>query len=166
MKKASQIYCIILFSILGLFGCAAMNQGYGTFVPDHLVQKGFESFQMDPNMNYYYSGSYAYPSVIMGLKKQYALDNDLWKPLQPDPILLKDLIGGMQTKAIQTGQAQHGFILRSPDGQTLGVCYCPLDVWIRAKMGEANKVVVYTPDRYPYGDGGDGNGGGRGRRGR
>jgi hypothetical protein len=165
MKKAIQKYCIILFSIMGLFGCAAMTQGYGTLVLDQIVQKNFESFQIDPDMNYYYSGSYVYPSVIMGLKKQFALDNDLWKPLQLDPILLKDLINGMQTKARQTGQVQRGFILKSPDGQTLGVCYCPLDVWIRTKMGEDNKVVVYTPDRYPYGDGGDG-GGGRGRRGR
>ena len=42
-------------------------------------------YQMDADMNYYFSGSEIYPNAIIGLKKKYVLDNDLWKPIKPDP---------------------------------------------------------------------------------
>jgi hypothetical protein len=160
MRKISKKYVVMLLSILALFGCASINKGFGTFVPDLNAEKNFESFQIDPDMNYYFSGSDVYPSVIMGLKKQYILDNDLWRPIPSDTARFKELIKDMQFKSRESGQPQHGFVLKSPDGQTLGVCYCPFAVSIKLKLGEDNKVVVYTPDRYPYG------GNGSSRRGR
>ncbi len=161
MKTASQKYGVLLLSVLVLFGCAAVRHAFGTFVPDQVAEKNFEAFQIDPGMNYYFSGSDVYPSVIMGLKKQYVLDNDLWRPLKPDLQLFKDLINDMQLKAREHGQLQRGFVLKSPEGQTIGVCYCTFTVRMKLKMGEDNKVIVYTPEvnSYPYGGGG-------GRRGR
>jgi hypothetical protein len=162
MKKKSQEYLLLFVGISLLCGCASILNGYGTFVPDQVAEQNFESFQIDPDMNYYFSGSDVYPTVIMGLKKQYILDNDLWRPIKSDPKIFKDLITDMQTKAATSGQLQRGFALKSPDGQTIGVCYCPFKVRVRLKMGEDNKVVVYTPEvsSYPY------DGGGRGARGR
>jgi hypothetical protein len=98
-------------------------------------------------MNYYASGPHeAYPIAIMGLKKQYVLDNDLWRPLPPDPKLFKELIKSMQFEAQKIFEVHRGFILKSPAGQDVGVCYCRLTVMMRLKMGEGNKVIVYTPD--------------------
>ena len=154
MKKNCQKCVLTFLSILVLCGCASMRSGFGIFVPDQNAEKNIESFQIDRGMNYYFSGSDVYPSVIMGLKTQYLLDNDLWRPIQPDPKIFKDLITDMQYKARMAGQLQRGFILKSPDGQTLGVCYCTFNVRMSIKMGEDNKVIVYTPSSYPYGDGG------------
>lgn len=158
MKPANQKYLLLILSILFFSGCASMMHGYGTFAPDQDAEKNFESFQIDPDINYYYSGSDVYPIVIMGLKKQYVLDNDLWTPLQSDPKLFKNLIQDMQQKARDHGVMQRGFVLKSPDGQIIGVCYCTYKVRMSLKMGEGNKVVVYTPDvnSYPYMEPADG----------
>ena len=147
MKESNLKYRVILLSVLVVFGCATLRQGYGTNVLDQVAENKFETFQLDRDMNYYASGpNDAYPIVILGLKKQYVLDNDLWRPISPDPELFKRLIKRMQFEAGAIGQAQRGFVLKSPDGRDIGVCYCRLTVWIGAKMGEGNKVIVYTPD--------------------
>lgn len=155
MQKHSQNNVFLFLSIFVLCGCVSMIHGFGTVVPDQIAERNFEAFQIDPDMNYYFSGSDVYPTVIMGLKKQYVLDNDLWRPIEPNPKVFKDLIADMQFKASIVGQLQRGFVLKSPDGQTLGACYCPFTVRINLKMGEGNKVVVYTPDVYPYEEGVD-----------
>jgi hypothetical protein len=52
----------------------------------------------------------------------------------------------MQFEALRINQVQRGFVLKSPEGQDVGVCYCRLTVWMSLRMGEGNKVIVYTPD--------------------
>jgi hypothetical protein len=147
MNPARKKYVVLLLSTLVLFGCAAMLNGFGTNVLDENVWDNFETFQIDPDMNYYASGPHdAYPIVIMGLEKQYVLDNDLWRPLPPDPKLFKNLIKSMQFEAQKIRQAQRGFVLKSPEDQDVGVCYCRLTVRMGLKMGEGNTVIVYTPD--------------------
>ena len=156
MKKADKKYSLLLLSVMILFGCAAVTHDFGTFRPDQSVEKNFEDFRLDPAMNYYFSGSDVYPSVIMGLNKQYQLENDLWRPLAPDPRLFKELITSMQARAWDFGKIQRGFVMQSPDGQAIGVWYSPLGLQMRLKMGADGKVVVYTPDpnSYPYNSGG------------
>lgn len=92
MKTVCKKYWVLLLSALVLFGCSALLKGFGTNILDELAWGSFETFQIDQDMNYYASGPHdAYPIVIMGLKKQYVLDNDLWKPLPSDPQLFKNL---------------------------------------------------------------------------
>jgi hypothetical protein len=146
-KPVRTKYGLLVLSALVLFGCAAMLAGYGTNVLDNNVWDKFEAFQLDPDLNYYASGPHdAYPIVIMGLKKQYVLDNNLWRPLPPDPQLFKELIQNMKFEALKIRQAQRGFVLKSPEGQNVGICYCRITVMMSVKMGEGNKVIVYTPD--------------------
>ena len=147
MNSPGRINWFMLLTALVISGCTAMLQASGTSVLDQTAERSFESFEMDRDMNYYASGpNDAYPIVIMGLKKQYLLDNDLWRPLPQDPLLFKSLVKRMQFEAGAIGQVQRGFVLKSTDGQDIGVCYCRLTVWMSLKMGEGNKVIVYTPD--------------------
>jgi hypothetical protein len=144
---AIQKYGNLILGLLVLSGCAALLNGSGTNVLDGNVWDNFETFQIDPGMNYYASGPQdSYPIVIMGLKKQYVLDNDLWREIPPDPKLFRNLIKRMQFEAQKIRETQRGFILKSPDGQDVGVCYCRITVMMSVKMGEGNKIIVYTPD--------------------
>jgi len=119
-----------------------MLNGYGTSVPDQVAEKSFEDFQINPDMNYYTSGpNDAYPIVIMGLKKQFVLDNALWRHLPPDPKLFKELIKRMHEAGV-IRQVQRGFVLKSPEGKNIGICDCRFTVWMSLKMGEDNNVVV------------------------
>ena len=101
MRRAIQKYGILILGILVLSGCTSMLNGYGTNVLDETVWDKFENFEIDPGMNYYASGPQdLYPIVIMGLKKQYVLDNDLWRSIPPDPKLFKDLIKRMTIQEV------------------------------------------------------------------
>jgi hypothetical protein len=85
-KKRKQILCALCILILLSFaGCATMGlKNYGSIVPDGSVMEAFDKFHVNPNYNYYYSGSEVYPSAVIGLDNAYALDSDLWKKAPGD----------------------------------------------------------------------------------
>jgi hypothetical protein len=140
-----------IFFISIFFICmSCVDANYGSIIPDSNVTKGFESFQMDPDMNYYFSGSDVYPNAIMGLEKSYVLDSDLWKPIEAKPKVFKELITGMQTIALNHGMVQHGFIIKDNRGQSIGVWYSILKAKTFVKMEKDNKVSVPTPDMMTY----------------
>ncbi|MDD5169208.1 MAG: hypothetical protein PHN75_10345 [Syntrophales bacterium] len=141
----------LFLALLMMIGCAAFKANYGTVSLDQAVQKQFEAFQFDPDINYYFSGSEAYPTAIMGLKKAYVLDNDLWKPIKPNPGIFKYFVKSMQEKASEYAIHQHGFIIKDDRGNIIGVWYSPLQVnHMTVRMGEGNKVIVYTPGLFVY----------------
>lgn len=148
-KKAMTLW--ILMALWSMIGCAAINAPYGSIVRDESARKGFESFKVDPSMNYYYSGPDAIPNAIIGVKKEYQLDNDLWKPMKPNAELFEDLIQGMQSKAKEYSMSLYGFVMQDPQGNPLGVWYSVSSVKIMTlTMGTGNKVIVYTPELEVY----------------
>jgi hypothetical protein len=163
MKKRME-RLIVLFGIMVLLsGCSTFGGRYGAIVIDDAVRKNFEAFRMDPGMNYYYSGPDAAPNALMGLKKDYILDNDLWKTIEPNPKVFKDIIRSMQDKGMQFMTLQYGFVMKDDRGKPIGVWYSIFDIKpLIVKMGEGNKVVVYTPELDIYhetrGNGGMGGG--------
>jgi hypothetical protein len=138
--------CRIFASVVLCFFIGCVGANYGSIIPDKAVTNTFEAFQIDPDMNYYYSGPDAYPNALIGLKKSYMLDSDLWKPIEAQPKVFKELIMAMQTIALEHGTFQHGFIMKDNKGQTIGVWYSILRATTLVRMGEGNKVEVFTPD--------------------
>jgi len=125
-------------------GCVGAN--YGSIIPDAAATKAFEAFQIDPDMNYYYSGPEFYPNALIGLKKSYMLDSDLWKPIEAQSKVFKELITAMQKIALEHGMLQHGFIIKDNKGQTIGVWYSVLTARTLVRMGDDNKVEIFTPE--------------------
>jgi hypothetical protein len=138
---------LCLFAMV-LSGCATVMHDFGKIVPDNRVTKDFEMYQMDPDMNYYFSGSEAYPNAIIGLKKKYVLDNDLWKPIKPDPQTFTRMVSDMQYLARYI--RLQGFIMESPSREAIGVWYSRIEVKMIVRMGTVNKIVVFTPDMKTY----------------
>lgn len=160
-EKIKKTILRIFASIVLCFFMSCVGINYGNIIPDTAVTKAFEAFQLDPDMNYYYSGSGVHPNAIMGLKRNYVLDSDLWKPIEAQPAIFKDLIKGMQTKALERGTFQHGFVMKDNKGQPIGVWYSILRAATVINMGEGNKVAVFTPELEIYREGtDDGKGGG------
>ena len=153
-KRQAMIVLAILWAAGVLWGCAGGR--YGNIFPDGRTTSDFEAFRIDPGMNYYYSGPDLYPNALIGLKKEYVLDNDLWKPMQPTPASFRDMILHMQEKARDYREFQHGFLIYDEQGKPIGVWYSILKARTFVKMGEGNKVVIYTPDLIIYQTGGPG----------
>lgn len=147
-------YGILLLALWAMGGCAMVSGHYGSIVLDQAVERDFDAFRIDPQMNYYYSGSDLYPSALIGLKKEYVLDNAGWNHLEPSPKIFKDKIQSMKEKARFSGGFQYGFAIKDPQGKQIGIWYSLITVQIRTvKMGEGNKVIVYTPELDVYKDG-------------
>ena len=151
-KTPTSIFALIVLCFFS--GCAGPN--YGSIDPNTAATKAFEAFQIDPDMNYYYSGPYASPNALIGLKKSYTLNSDLWKTIDPQPKLIKELITGMQNIAFEHGECQHGFIIRDNKGNTIGVWYSILQARTFIRMRDGNNVEIFTPDLilFKTGDGG------------
>ncbi len=128
-----------------------MFSNYGSFIPDEAVTSSFETFQFDPDVSYYFSGSDVCPNAIMGLKKSFALDNSLWKPLTTNSEKARDQIQMMQLKAGETGSSLQGFIMMAANGLPIGLWYSLPFVRMVVRMGHDNQVVVYTPNMHVYG---------------
>jgi len=142
--KTLKYVCLIL-ALYVLSGCF-MTGNYGIIVIDKAATKAFESFQMDPGMNYYASGPEAYPDALIGLKKEYVLDNNLWKPVKPDSELFQRLIQSMQQRAFEQGESEYGFAMKDPQGRTVGIWYSWLKISKTIEMKDNNRVIVYTPE--------------------
>ncbi|MDD5170727.1 MAG: hypothetical protein PHN75_18065 [Syntrophales bacterium] len=149
----------LFLALLMMAGCATFKSNYGTVSLDQAVQKQFEAFQLDPDVNYYFSGAEAYPTAIMGLKKAYILDNNLWKRIKPNSEIFTYVVQSMQEKASQYTRQLRGFILKDPQGKAIGVWYSVITIQpMIVKMGEGNKVDVYTPEPFNYRTGGGSSG--------
>jgi len=146
-KRTVELTMVLLMIFL-LAGCSGGR--YGNIYPDGQVTKDFDTFKIDPGMNYYYSGPDLFPNALIGLKKEYVLDSDLWKPIKPTPQSFRDMILHMQDKAQEYREFQHGFIMYDDKGRPIGVWYSILRARTFTQMGEGNKVRVYTPDLMLY----------------
>lgn len=151
MRSKKMILAWLFILVWSVAGCATFKGPYGDIVLDDAAKKSFESYRMDPAMNYYYSGSDANPNAIIGLNKAYELDNDLWKPIEPDNKLFKGFVRGLQHRASEYSMSQYGFAIKDDHGKSIGIWYSVFNVKIMlVKMGTGNKVVVYTPEQEVY----------------
>ena len=145
------LYIQAIVVLLLYMGCAGTFQkNYGGIIPDGNVSTAFESYKIDPQLNYYTSGSDLYPNALMGLKKTYTLDSDLWKRIEPTAKEFRDIIQYMQKRALELGQHQFGFAVLDDKGKQIGVWYSILSARTSVRMKEDGKVVIITPDLDTY----------------
>ena len=143
-------FCAIsALMLLASAGCAGtLFKNYGSIVPDGRVTDAFDKYQVNPNYNYYYSGSEVYPSALIGLDKAYALDSDLWKKIDMTPAKLRELVTYMKDKAatVNFKASLHGFAMMDDKGKEIGVWYSILEAKTSLKMNDSNIVIIDTPD--------------------
>ena len=145
--KNSKISLLALFVFLMAFTaeCATLYKNYGKIEPNGKVTQSLELYQIDPDLNYYISGSASYPNAIIGLKNSYTLDSDRWKKIEMTPAVLKDLVSNMQSRALQFGGYLQGSVILDDKGRQLGIWYSLLDVNTFVKMEDENTVIINTP---------------------
>jgi hypothetical protein len=163
MRKLSLSFIIMFFLVFSFWGCAGFLKGYGAINPDRSVTKAFETFQINPNYNYYYTGSDVYPIALIGLDKKFKIEPDLWKKLEPVPKDFKDMISQMQSRALSMGQIQHGFSILDDQGRPIGVWYSILIATTSLTVKDDGTVVIYQPPLNTY-DKFDGDRDGKGSR--
>ena len=142
MIKAIKKYVILLY-ILPLIGCASVTRGYGTFVPDQNSPMNLETFQIDPDMNYYFSGPYMWPDAIIGVKKAYKLDSTLWKKIVVTPELIQKFFSFIKSQP--SAMMFRSYTILDSNGKQIGVWYSSSDVNSYIRMEDERTVDIATP---------------------
>ncbi|MFH1080804.1 MAG: hypothetical protein V1766_11215 [Pseudomonadota bacterium] len=150
MRKLFLSSIITLSLVLSFWGCTGFLKGVGAVNPDQSVTRAFETFQINPDYNYYYSGPDIYPNALVGLDKKYKIEPDLWKKMEPTPKNFKDVISQMQSKALSIGLFQHGFAILDDKGRPIGVWYSILSATTTVKMVDDQTVLIYQPPLITY----------------
>ena len=149
-KRLRIIHCVACVLIIFLSsGCTgSFFKNYGRITPDGNVTNAFEKYQVNPNYNYYISGSDVYPRAIIGLDKAYVLDFDLWKKVDMTPAKLRELVTYMKDKAaaVNFKATLHGFAMLDDKGKEIGVWYSILEAKTSLKMKDNQTVIIVTPD--------------------
>jgi len=132
-------------------GCASMPlKNYGSIVADGRVTAAFDKYQVNPNYDYFYSGSEVYPNAVMGLDKAYALESDLWKKVDMTPAKLREIVTYMKDKAatVNLMTSLHGFVILDDKGKQIGVWYSILKATTKSsvRMKDDKTVLIDTPD--------------------
>jgi hypothetical protein len=139
--------------ILFCMGCAgSLSKNYGSFIIDQNASKAFESYQINPDFNYYASGGFIYPNALMGLNKAYTLDSDLWRKIEPTQQEFRELIQNMQMKALNIRQHPHGFAILDDKGKQIGIWYSIMGAKTAIQMKDERRVIIFTPALDTYGD--------------
>ena len=141
--------CIMLLLLSS--GCASMQlKNYGSIVADGRITDAFDKYQVNPNYDYFYSGSEVYPNAVMGLDKAYALDSDLWKKVDMTPAKLREIVTYMKDKAatVNLMTSLHGFVILDDKGKQIGVWYSILKATTKSsvRLKDDKTVLIDTPD--------------------
>jgi hypothetical protein len=124
----------------------------GKIIPDGNVTKMFETYQVNPNYNYYISGSDIYPNAILGLDKAYNLEPDIWKRVDMAPQKLRELVTDMQSKvrSVSIRLSLKGFALLDDKGKQIGIWYSIITATTSLRMKDDKTAVIITPEIDTY----------------
>ena len=133
-------YVLPLLMVALLTGCFA---NYGKYKISRDVAGMFESLQVPDEYKYYYAGSDKDPDALMGLHRDYTLNNDLWKETDMNRDQMKKWIAEINLIGYST--TAHGRYILDPNGKTIGMYYSKWEGG-PIKMESGNQVVIHLPD--------------------
>ena len=141
----------LCFLLLGMISCSGLLRNYGMINPSAVITNEFESFRINPGLNYYISGTDLYPNAVMGLCKDLQLDpRTLWKKVPMTPGKMEEIVGDMEARVRELGLYLQGFELVTPDGRPVGVWYSIPVARTLVRVNEDKTIWIETPDIDTY----------------
>ena len=142
---------ILIMAVLFFSGCA-VGGNHGTLLRNRELDKMFLSYQVIPDHRYYTSGGYDRPNAILGLHKDYQLDNDLWQSIpNVDSAQIEKWIRTIDPQDRGVGHNYFAYYILDPDGKRVGFWYS-IQNFAVIKFFEEKRIQVYTPDLIQPGD--------------
>jgi len=141
-KKNSLIFLIAALTLL--IGCSGT---WGKYKRSDEVTKIYETYQVLPDYNYYYTGSNVRPDAVMGIQKNYTLTSaDLWIAVNLDSKQLKFWVEDIKK---DPSYQPDGYFILDDKGKQIGTYYTRWDTGPVKMQGE-KQVEVYLPDKDTY----------------
>ena len=128
---------IWIVAVVILVGCGGH---FGRLQPSREITALFRQDQIDTDYNYYYTGRSAIPYAVVGIKKNYVMDETFWKPVNGKREIrrLVDRLYGSDW------WRPYGAAILDPQGAPMGVWYSVYST-TRVKFGPDNRVNVFSP---------------------
>jgi hypothetical protein len=123
LNKIKFYNAIISFSIIIMILCGCSLSNYGKLQSNKEVTQAFEDYQILPNLNYYYRGTYSRPIAIVGIKENYELNSNLWVKIDPNSKDFQALIEKVSLQGSGGNVNPWGFNILDHSGKDVGVWY-------------------------------------------
>jgi hypothetical protein len=152
LSMSLQIILIILAVIVALLLTVWRFSGgrYGNLRPSGEAAAAYEAFRVNPGLNYYLSGSDLYPNALMGVDNAWVLISDLWKKRDLSPEGMKELVQGMQAKAMESLATLSGFDVLDDRGRIIGNWLSLPGLCVTVRITGENRVEISTPPPDTY----------------
>ncbi len=138
-------FACVLF-LLVIYGCAVNRySNYGEIRPNKGVTQAFDNYEVNPDLNYYITGSDVCPNAIIGVNREYTLVSDLWKKTEFTADTLKEVVRFMKDEMLQYSEGLFGFDILDDKGNDIGDWYSILSARTSVKMIGDKKVIIYAP---------------------
>ena len=155
-QKINVISFTCILFLLVICGCAVnLYSNYGEIRPNKEVTQAFDNYVVNPDLNYYITGSDVCPNAIIGVDKEYTLVSDLWKKTEFTAGTLKELVQFMKDEMSQYREGLFGFDILDDKGNDIGDWYSILSARTSVKMIGDKKVIIYTPPLDTYKEDGE-----------
>lgn len=122
-KTARPLPLIMLLGVLVLAGCATANTGGVRHSSD--VKQAFETYHVKPDYRYYFYNQENNPFAVVGLQKDYFIEDPSWRPLDANSDKFKKVIDLVKDFPEGFTQAYGSYILDSQGGP-VGMWYSTL----------------------------------------
>ena len=148
--KRSQIYVtgFLMVILILVSGCVTTTGDFGRLVHNDKVTQTFEDFKVNPDYQYYYSGTITYPRAVVGISKNFTMDSELWTPIELTSKHLHSWILVHANRVIKNYRS-YGSDIIAPDGEHIGIWYSLEDwqQWARIELKEGQIVQIGGPIR-------------------
>jgi hypothetical protein len=144
-----EIQILIALGIIAIFLITMViwrvGARYGKIRPSRDVTEAYDRFRVDPNLNYYISGSAVYPNAIIGIDKAWTLEPGLWKKNDLSSQDMKELVQNMRAKSAERTLTLHGFDIFDNRGRKIGDWFSIMGLIMTVEITGEKRVIVYTP---------------------
>ena len=136
---------ILFFIALAAFGGCAMSN-YGRLESNSDIKRAFEAYQIMPDHNYYYRGTFSRPFAMVGIHKNYELNSKLWVEVDPQSKDFRTLIDRISLQGSGSTTEPWGFTILDHSGSRVGVWYSAIRA-AAVEVDENGQIVNLAPLR-------------------
>jgi hypothetical protein len=112
--------------VAAVFAAACSLSNIGGIRESREAAEQLEKLTVKPNYRYWYLNLENNPFGVVGLEREYRLDDDpMWQPVAPDSAAFRKVVGLVQSFPLPNSYTS-GFAITDPQGRQIGVWYSSL----------------------------------------
>ena len=134
---------LIVCSAIIMAGCAMGN--IWSLPISNEVDRAFETLDVNPEYRFYYYGLENSPYAIVGIEKQYHINDPDWREVGPRSETFKKVVG--LVRSFPWGElVTYGRYIVDSEGRRIGVWYSSLIAGMRVNPTTGDVIIAPNPD--------------------